>query len=922
MLDSYRQSLFLVLIVLIPVRFSGAEIEEVFLLPFSHCDLGFTDPLDTVALKYKDNIDEAIAMCEENEDFYWTIESLWQLEQWLLRSSDREIEQLRSLVLKGRMEVGALYGTFRSGLLGLEDANRLLYPMRHIQQKLDIPFYTAIQNDTPGYSSVYPRLLASDGISYFLTGVNLGFGGGTTIPRKANPFYWHSADGGRVLTWIDYDSYISVGIWGLHRIFGGEENPFEVKKTSFIENLIDLESSGYPHRTFMLMAALGDNKEPGTLWPVVKFVRQWNSKGLKPRLRFGTPKQFFEALMKEPERSAPPDYWGHWHGLWDARVWNPAGNTLARWGQRNLPSAELLASLMTLYDGAPYYDYDLQEGYRALACHVEHTCGGDPGWLIPYAEAEVRRQNVLTLRFAQDARYAAERVIRENLVKLSGRVNLTGPAIVVFNPLPWPRDARTECILPRDLLGKQFDLLDTDGKGIVPYRLNRENSALAFTAPGVPACGYQVFPVALSDGQSPPASIPLGDAASFEKTVIENRYYRVAIEGESGVIQSIWDKETGRELVDSSSPYPWGALCVVGHDQTWSENQGKLLRFPCRTRASTDSLGHRAIIERDGSLWPRTEIELPYTGKYIRITQILDRRQMPDVPIEKHSDHYHFVFPLALNSEKFEVKVDGPDGIFNYPEDYLPGATLGAVQSQFGIHLQEEAFGVTIAHRQSFNWTVGSVNRHRKDTDLDGVPPTRFTALGWMPPGGWGSPLRPYRPWLFSAAVQYMTQGTTADIEVTHFDETEPGADPLMVFDYYLTTGIGPFQASAMTRFCRDRVVEAPALYRGRANSGKALWQESEKGFGTVQPPNVLLTAFKKAEFGPEGAYAIRVKELDGLEAEVTYRFPIPVKRAMLATLTEQPLPGATPLPVEPVRFTIGPHAVQTVLLEFVEPED
>jgi len=296
---------------------------------------------------------------------------------------------------------------------------------------------------------------------------------------------------------------------------------------------------------------------------------------------------------------------------------------------------------------------------------------------------------------------------------------------------------------------------------------------------------------------------------------------------------------------------------------------------------------------------------------------------MPDVPIEKHSDHYNFVFPLALNPEKFEVKVDGPDGIFNYPEDYLPGATLGAVQSQFGIHLQEgSAFGVTIAHRQSFNWTVGSVDQHRRNTDLDKVPPTQFATLGWTPPGGWGEPLRPYRPWLFSDAVQYMTEGTTADVEVTHFDETEPGADPALVFDYYLTSATGPFQASAMARFCRDRVVESPALYRGRTNSEKALWRDLEMGFGTVEPRNVLLTAFKKAEFVSEGVYALRFKELDGLRTEVTYRFPVPVKKATLATLTEQPVPPGKSLPVEPVRFTIGPHAVQTVLIEFAGPKD
>ena len=143
-----------------------SQIDEIFLLPMSHCDIGFTDTLDMVAMRYKDNIDQAIEMCEGNDDFYWTIESLWQLEQWMERSTVAEVQHLKKLIDEGRIEVAAMYCNFRSGLLGIEDANRLLYPMARVQKLLDIEITTAIQNDVPGYADVYPRVLESAGISY------------------------------------------------------------------------------------------------------------------------------------------------------------------------------------------------------------------------------------------------------------------------------------------------------------------------------------------------------------------------------------------------------------------------------------------------------------------------------------------------------------------------------------------------------------------------------------------------------------------------------------------------------------------------------------------------------------------------------------------------------------------------------------
>lgn len=78
-------------------------------------------------------------------------------------------------------------------------------------------------------------------------------------------------------------------------------------------------------------------------------------------------------------------------------------------------------------------------------------------------------------------------------------------------------------------------------------------------------------------------SNPAPVASSPESNpVIENKYYRITIDAQSGVIQSIFDKEL-RELVDKSSPYRFGQYLYVtggdpkGNGQTQMIHPSKLL---------------------------------------------------------------------------------------------------------------------------------------------------------------------------------------------------------------------------------------------------------------------------------------------------------------------------------------------------------
>ena len=65
-----------------------STIQTIYVMPSSHWDLGFIAPPEEVLPKLKPHIDEVIANAKRDPEFRWTVESVWQIREWLARTSD------------------------------------------------------------------------------------------------------------------------------------------------------------------------------------------------------------------------------------------------------------------------------------------------------------------------------------------------------------------------------------------------------------------------------------------------------------------------------------------------------------------------------------------------------------------------------------------------------------------------------------------------------------------------------------------------------------------------------------------------------------------------------------------------------------------------------------------------------------------
>ena len=134
-------------------------------------------------------------------------------------------------------------------------------------------------------------------------------------------------------------------------------------------------------------------------------------------------------------------------------------------------------------------------------------------------------------------------------------MSVAGLRIVVFNPLPWPRQGAVDFAFPfmGSIAGKTAVKSVDDGEiqalqtwGADSHRNGR------FVAKNVPPLGYKTYMVT---GDRPKETSLAGNAKSAS---IENRWLKVTFDPARGCIASIIDKATGAELVDQKSPHGFG----------------------------------------------------------------------------------------------------------------------------------------------------------------------------------------------------------------------------------------------------------------------------------------------------------------------------------------------------------------------------
>jgi hypothetical protein len=234
----------------------------------------------------------------------------------------------------------------------------------------------------------------------------------------------------------------------------------------------------------------------------------------------------------------------------------------------------------------------------------------------------------------------------------------------------------------RPLSAQRWALGHVDPHSLANFNYDRAHLAeLVFVAEDVPSLGYKTYRLIPSQVSSASeSSLQVGE------TWIENRFYRIELDPESGVIASIWDKALERDWVDNQGPYGFNQLLVR------SPLDGEV-HLPIQSSIEIGQQGPvvaSLVVRGDGRGCANRvqEITLYDTVKRVDIANRFLRDATPLLEL-------YFAFPLEVDAPQF--RLEASNSVIAPIRDQLPGTNTNAYAMQHWVAVWDEAGGATWA---------------------------------------------------------------------------------------------------------------------------------------------------------------------------------------------------------------------------------
>jgi alpha-mannosidase len=517
-------------------------VSQVIVVFKTHFDIGYTDLATNVVQRYRTTmIDQALKVVDQNRDlppeqqFVWTIPG-WPmkkiLEDWPGQTPERR-ERVRKAFKDGRFVVHALPFSTHTELLELEDLVVGLSFSTEISQSNQQPLpRDAKMTDVPSHSWVMPTLLKHAGVDF----LHLGCNAASSSPQVPRLFWWQGPDGSRLLTMYTAESY-GTGL---------------------------VPPKDWPYRTWLALIHTGDNHGPPTPEEVKAVLEEARTKLPGVKVRIGRLSDFADALLAE--KASIPIVRGDMADTWIyGPMSDPAGARLARNTRPMITAAETLGSEMRAWGlPDPPATAVLRDARENSLLYGEHTWGGAFWWIygryiLKFGDEWEKDHEAGRFQriesswdehtaYIEKAHSAVESLLAAETKQLARCVNTSGKRIVVFNPLPW---ARSDLVTVQVPSGAGIPVEARTGRPL-PHHLEADGK-LTFLAPNVPPCGYQTFTL-----QRPAQPEAREISTTGLNNAVENKYFRIRVDTSRGVLLSIFDKQSGRELVETNSDFGFG----------------------------------------------------------------------------------------------------------------------------------------------------------------------------------------------------------------------------------------------------------------------------------------------------------------------------------------------------------------------------
>ncbi|MBN1939316.1 MAG: hypothetical protein JW843_07010 [Candidatus Aminicenantes bacterium] len=660
------------------VRLKPVVRRELWLLPHSHNDIGYSDRQDIVEKNHWAFFEKAMGIAErtasfpEEARFKWNSEVLWAVDSYLRQASPEKKAAFIRAVKSGRIGLQGLYANVLTGIVPAEELDHVLAFARRLSRAEGLTIDSVMITDIPTTSWSLIPVLAQNGIKYFSSGPNYmprHPDGGDRIGQAMKawadkPFYWVSPSGKeKILFWMAGRGYS----W-FHGLNMGSLSAD--KSLPILDYCRELAEKNYPYEMVQVRYTTGgDNGPPDELLP--DFVRNWNERYESPRFRIAVASEMFAEFEKR-HGAALPTVRGDFSVYWeDGAASTAREQALNREAARRLLSAE---ALWAAADPAKFPHREFAEAWRYVVFWDEHTWGAADSVSNPDGE-NARDQWARKKAFVEEADRRSARLLSEAVGSKTVEGGSAG-AFDIFNPTGFTR--REIVIVPKSLSRDGDHVVDEFGHPVPSQRL--KNGDLAVQAGPVQPFGAMRFRV--RPGEPIP---PFSGKTKAEP--LENGILKVLIDEKTGAVKSLtWKIPSEPEFVDGSGGRGLNEyLYVPGRDPKNAQGVESVEILPGEPGPLVASV--IVVSKAPGARELRREYRLAAGSDRLEIINTLNKEKV------REKESVHFAFPFRVPDGR--PRLDLGWAQIRPDSDQIPGSNRDFFCVQNAVEISNDQYGLT-----------------------------------------------------------------------------------------------------------------------------------------------------------------------------------------------------------------------------------
>jgi hypothetical protein len=647
---------------------------ELWLLPHSHVDIGYSDYQPVVEKKHWENFEKALELAGQSlkfpkeARFKWNVEQLWAVETYLNQVDTQKKQKFFEAIKKGWIGLQVTLANELTGLCHPEELFELTAFSRKLEAQGIPPITSAMITDIPSYSWSFVPSLALGGVKYLSSGPNYM----PTLPDSGDrigwalktwgdrPFYWVSPSGHeKILFWMAGRGYS----W-FHGLNLG--NLSTEKKREILEYVEELNNKNYPYSLVQVRYTVGGDNGP-TDPDLSQAVKVWNEEFLSPRLVIATSQELFEELEKRHGQEIP-ELGGDFSPYWEDGAASTAKETALN---RNL--SDRLIQLETLYSlllPGEFPAEDFYQAWRNVVLFHEHTWGAADSISSPDGENAVKQWEYKK-GFLNRAESLTSSIFDNLKKRYSGEKDTSHPdsvALDIFNTNSWEREEIV--YIPAELSSGKDLAVDEKNQLLNSQRLS--DGALSVELTGIQP--FSCRRIRLKTGIAPSKG-----TARAGQDFLENDFLKLKIDSKTGAISSLVFKNGKElELVDTKKFSGLNAYLYVPGTDPQQAQPARLLK--ASVLDSGPAVASLALeFEAPGCHKLQTIIRINNLNSRIDFINQLDKKKVR----EKESVHFAFPFNLA----GAEVKLDVGWGLANPFFEEIHGSCKDFFSIQKAVYL-------------------------------------------------------------------------------------------------------------------------------------------------------------------------------------------------------------------------------------------